>query len=629
MQQDVTVTLVLFLEINNSSHNVYTDTSCVSYDWNGTTYTSSGTYTYNYINGSGCASTDTLHLIIESTNNVYTETACNSYLWNDSTYTESGTYTYNYINGFGCASTDTLYLTINNSTYNTYVETGCDSYVWNDSTYTSSGTYTYNYTNGTGCASTDTLYLTINNSTHNVYADTSCNSYVWNDSTYTESGTYTYNYINGSGCASTDTLYLTINNSTHNVLTVSSCNNYVWNDSTYTNSGTYTYNYTNGSGCASTDTLYLTIYNSTYNAYTATGCDSFVWNDSTYTSSGIYTHNYTNGSGCASTDTLHLTINNSSTGDTTVTTCGSFTWYGTTYYSSGTPTYVLQNAAGCDSIVTLNLTINQLPAVTVTGDSVCEGSSGTLTANASGVSYLWNTGDTTQSINVSDSLTYYVTVTDSITSCQNVASGSLMILIQPTVSCSGDQEVCDGSEVCFTGTVVSGMASDYYWNNDNADTVASYDYTLCLTASQANAGSYSFIALNYCGGDYCLANLTVDEPPQVSCSGNQEVCAGTDVCFTGIINAGTEPIDYYWLDSLDNIVSFDSSLCLTANAVNAGIYTFYAENACGNSSCNSILTTDQAPVVSCSGDQEVCSGTNVCFTGDYRIRNLSYRLFLV
>ena len=54
-------------------------------------------------------------------------------------------------------------------------------------------------------------------------------------------------------------------------------------------------------------------------------------------------------------------------------------------------------------------------------------STGTLTANASGVSYAWNTGDTTQSINVSDDSTYTVTVTNILTGCRNFASGNLIV----------------------------------------------------------------------------------------------------------------------------------------------------------------------------------------------------------
>ena len=100
------------MTVHYGTHNVTTETACESYTWTGgtgETYTTSGTYTYDYTNELGCPSTDTLHLTINyGTYNVTTETACESYTWANGTgetYTESGTYTYDYTNEFGCAST--------------------------------------------------------------------------------------------------------------------------------------------------------------------------------------------------------------------------------------------------------------------------------------------------------------------------------------------------------------------------------------------------------------------------------------------------------------------------------------------------------------------------------------------
>ena len=55
---------------------ISTETACNSFDWNGTAFTTSGTYTFDYTNVTGCASTDTLHLTINySTHNVSTQIA--------------------------------------------------------------------------------------------------------------------------------------------------------------------------------------------------------------------------------------------------------------------------------------------------------------------------------------------------------------------------------------------------------------------------------------------------------------------------------------------------------------------------------------------------------------------------
>lgn len=90
------------------------------------------------------------------TTNTTTISACDSYMWseNGTTYTSSGTYT----STTGC-NTETLELTIVSSTANTTIISACDTYTWsvNGTAYTSSGTYT----STTGCH-TETLELTIN-----------------------------------------------------------------------------------------------------------------------------------------------------------------------------------------------------------------------------------------------------------------------------------------------------------------------------------------------------------------------------------------------------------------------------------------------------------------------------------
>jgi hypothetical protein len=116
----------LNLTINNSTTATVNQTACDSYTWalNGTTYTNSGTYTHVGTNASGCPLTTTLNLIINSSTTAsVTETACNSYAWplNGTTYSTSGTYTHEGTNAAGCLLTTTLNLTINTVNVSTSV----------------------------------------------------------------------------------------------------------------------------------------------------------------------------------------------------------------------------------------------------------------------------------------------------------------------------------------------------------------------------------------------------------------------------------------------------------------------------------------------------------------------------
>ncbi|MDC3050686.1 hypothetical protein OA171_02540, partial [Flavobacteriales bacterium] len=325
--------------------------SCDSYDWNGVTYTESGTYTFETTNSSGCDSTATLTLTINnSSTSQESVTVCDSYDWNGVTYTESGTYTLETTNSSGCDSTATLTLTINSSTTSQEIVTACDSYEWNGTIYYESGVYLYESSNDVGCSNVDILNLTINNSTTSQESATACDSYDWNGVTYTESGTYTYESTNDDGCINVATLTLIINNSTPSFTIANDCDTYDWNGVTYTESGTYTYESTNDEGCINVATLTLVINNSSTSQESATSCDSYDWNGVTYTESGTYTYESTNDEGCTNVATLTLTINSSTSSQETVTACDSYEWNGTIYYESGVYLHESSNDVGCSNI---------------------------------------------------------------------------------------------------------------------------------------------------------------------------------------------------------------------------------------------------------------------------------------
>ena len=374
--------VTLTLTVNNPTSGSESATACGSYTWsaNGSTYTTSGSYTTTLTGSNGCDSTATLNLTINNpTSGSENVTACGSYTWsaNGSTYTTSGSYTALVTGSNGCDSTATLNLTVNSATSGTENVTACDTYTWsaNATTYTVSGFYTATLTGSNGCDSTAILNLTINNSTTGSETQSACNSYTWatNGTTYMTSGVYTAVLANAIGCDSVVTLNLTINTPTAGAENVSACGSYTWsaNGTTYTVSGSYTEVITGSNGCDSTATLNLTINNAVTGTDVVTACDSYTWIDGTTYTSSNNTASYViaggASNGCDSIVNLDLTINSGSTGAETITVCDSYTWPadGATYTTSGTYTTVLTNAVGCDSTVTLNLTVQGLPNVTL------------------------------------------------------------------------------------------------------------------------------------------------------------------------------------------------------------------------------------------------------------------------
>lgn len=515
---------VLTLTINVNAGTEYTETVCDAYMWNGTQYTESGDYTYDYTDGNGCASTDVLHLTVNnSAVNTIEKTVCDSYTWENGdgqTYTTSGVYTYNYTTSDGCSGTDYLVLTVNTNSNTEYTATACDTYTWNNVEYTESGDYTYEYTNAAGCPSTDVLHLTVNKSTHNETTATACDSYNWYNTVYTESGDYTYEYINNKGCASVDVLHLTVNSSVVVTIDTATCGYFTWNGVTYDDSDVITHHFTAANGCDSTEiinltvngtafstqmatacdsytwdvngetyttggdkiavldgvaangcdstiTLVLTLNHNTNSSETVAACDSYTWNGQVYTTSGDYTYDYTADNGCASTDTLHLTVNNNANVIETASACEYYLWNGNAYTESGSYSITLQTVSGCDSTVTLNLTIGNAVNTNLTA-TACE-------------SYTWNgTTYTTSGIYTN---TYSVDG-----GCDSTVTLALTINQPKTSTLSAT--ACESYIWNGTNYTASGNYTQTYTAANGCDSVV----TLALTVNQPAATSFTATA---------------------------------------------------------------------------------------------------------------------------------------
>ena len=515
---------VLTLTINVNAGTEYTETVCDAYMWNGTQYTESGDYTYDYTDGNGCASTDVLHLTVNnSAVNTIEKTVCDSYTWENGdgqTYTTSGVYTYNYTTSDGCAGTDYLVLTVNTNSNTEYNVTACDSYTWNDAEYTESGDYTYEYTNAAGCPSTDVLHLTVNKNSNTEYTATACDSYNWYNTAYTQSGDYTYSFINNDGCPSTEVLHLTVNNSVTITIDTTVCSWFNWNGVDYEDSDVITHHFTAANGCDSTEiinltvngtavstqmvtacdsytwdadgetyttggyklavipgaaangcdstiTLVLTLKYSTSSSEIVAACDSYTWNGQVYTTSGDYTYDYTADNGCASTDTLHLTVNNNANVTETASACEYYLWNGNAYTESGSYSITLHTVSGCDSTVTLNLTIGNAVNTNLTA-TACE-------------SYTWNgTTYTTSGIYTN---TYSVDG-----GCDSTVTLALTINQPKTSTLSAT--ACESYIWNGTNYTASGNYTQTYTAANGCDSVV----TLALTVNQSAATSFTATA---------------------------------------------------------------------------------------------------------------------------------------
>jgi len=130
---------------------------------------------------------------------------------------------------------------------------------------------------------------------------------------------------------------------------------------------------------------------------------------------------------------------------------------------ASTTTYSVRvyNEIGCPSYDSATVTIAPLPNASAGNDtSICLGTCATLKA-AGGVKYLWNTGDTTQTIVVcpSSRTTYTVLVTSEF-NCEASDNVTVNVLPVPNANAGNDVSVCRGE--CATLTATGGVS--YIWS---------------------------------------------------------------------------------------------------------------------------------------------------------------------
>ena len=166
----------------------------------------------------------------------------------------------------------------------------------------------------------------------------------------------------------------------------------------------------------STKQMDILITGHTANLFAVTSCDSYTSpsGNYTYTTSGVYYDTITNHWGCDSLLTIDLNITYSFFSEENINICQgeTYTWHGQTLNTAGTYYDSLTTVNGCDSIYKLSLNVNSLPNINLGNDTIVCGAGITLNAGSGFTSYYWNTDETTQSVNITNSGIYSVTVTN-------------------------------------------------------------------------------------------------------------------------------------------------------------------------------------------------------------------------
>lgn len=387
-------------------------------------------------------------------------------------------------------------------------------------------------------------------------------------------------------------------------------NSYLWSDGSTgatlnaVASGLYWVEVPVGCGLFDRDSINVTISNPTVNLgpdqnlcqgdsvlfNAGAGFTSYSWNTGSTNSSvyattvGTYSVTVTDAAGCTATDMadvlnvyplpfINLGPDTTQCGGSVLLNAGAgFTNYlwqdgsmASTYNATATGTYWVgvTDANLCMNADTINVTINPVPVPNLGPDvSFCSGQSATLDPGVF-TSYLWSTGDVTQTINVTTAGSYTVTVTNAsgCTASDVLVVQNVYPLPQPNLG--ADQVFCQGN----SATLSPGNFAAYLWQNSTTNS----------TLQVSNTGTYYVTVsdVNNCVNSDTI-NVTVNPLPVFDLGVDFHICPGDEVIITP--NGPAVPVTYLWSDG-----STDPTLVL----YDVGTYYLVVTD---NNSCNYVDT---------------------------------------
>lgn len=255
----------------------------------------------------------------------------------------------------------------------------------------------------------------------------------------------------------------------------------------------------------------------------------------------------------------------------------------------GTYTVIVSGAGGCSSSATATVTNGPAPGnLVVSGtNSLCFAvNNGSAIANGNGgqqpYTYLWSTGDTTETINNLAPGTYVVTLTTA-NGCLTTDSVTITEPSTPvTYSTAQNNISCYGAATGNASVILAGGTPpyNYQWSTTPVQTTP--------TATNLNAGIYTIIAMDD-NGCAITQSFTITQPPALIANGmvvSNVSCYGlADGVATVGASGGTGAFSYSWTTT-------PVTNAQTVNGLSPGNY-FVTVSDANNCNANSFVTISE------------------------------------
>jgi hypothetical protein len=227
--------------------------------------------------------------------------------------------------------------------------------------------------------------------------------------------------------------------------------------------------------------------------------------------------------------------------------------------------------------------------------TVCPGGALTFDAGNGFADYTWSTTEITQSISVSTTGIYGVTVTD-VSGCVGYDEVAVGIAppLSPLVTASGPTTICAGDTIILSAGpgYTEYLWSDGFTLSEELVVTTSGDFAVNVTSDLGCTGASSIIQVNV----NSLPNAVVNPV------GEQHICEGDSVTLSAL--AG---YDYDWSGGLG------ASQSVTINTTGDYSVTITDDNGCENTSAISTVEvhTAEAPTINVDGPLSFCKGGSV------------------
>jgi len=466
---------------------------------------------------------------------------------------------------------------------------------------------------------------------------------------------YTVTITNASGCTASDEVSVSVNplpvadagitdticSGETGSLTATGGVSYLWNTGVASSTlsvspsatTTYTVSVADANGCAASDTASVvvlslpladagvndTICKGQTGTLTASGGITYTWNTESISTqlsdapiaTTSYTVTVTGANGCTASDNASIVVNPLPAkelfdlticfGSTTILDAGNpgaaFIWStGETAQTISVSTedeysVTITDENGCSNFDTVSVSVGFSLTVNLSDHEICQGESVPLNAGNPGTTHSWSTGETTQTIIVSVSGIYSVTVSDAI-GCSGEDSSIVLVNPLPNADAGVNDTICFGD----TGSLTASGGILYAWSNGSG--------AAFFSESPASTSNYTVTVTD---GNGCSATddamIIVQALPVADAGENDTICVGE----TSALQA-SGGVDYLWNRG-------DTSSAISASPLFTESYsvTVTDTNNCSASDIVAIVV-NLLPPANAGADDSLCIGENIDLT---------------